>query len=224
MSRLPTILLFGMLPLDLLVLLFLCTERERLPRATAASQPRSTARALGASPFLAGGGRGALYALLLLGALALCVRAAAWLSAPASGQWRASVLMLLGLASFYVLLPSALLARWNTDARRTRWIRIAIAGGWALLWIGCALAAMLTEGRFDATRMFFSPVLGAHTLFADDGSCTEPVRAALLLAVTILAVLANLPRIVRGVREVLARVHVASAALRSGVLHAPPRT
>lgn len=213
-------------PIAIVVLLVLCTELEPLPRAHA-WRPRSKLAALVASPFVAGGGRGALFALLLVVVMAVggAVRLAVMPGVNA-GVSRTSLLLCVALPSLYVLVPAGLLARWNTDARRTRTIRAVIAMGWGLLWVGTALVLAASGDDPDPMRVLFGSIVPVRDLFAADGTVQQPEQVLVLVALALAGVLVNLPRIVRGVREVLARVEPRASvvpARTARALDAPPQ-
>lgn len=217
---------FFFMPLAVVVLLFVCTEREPLPRALA-WRPRTKLAALFASPFLAGGGRGAVFTLLFVVVLVIGTRVVfSVLPSAATGLWRASLLACVSIPCVYVLLPSGLLARWNTDASRPRTIRAVIAFAWGVLWVGTALLLAATGGRLDPMLLFYGPIVNTDGMFAPDGWVRRPLQLLAIAALSLAAVLVNLPRKIRGVREVLARVEPEREPARvkvPGAIDAPPQ-
>jgi hypothetical protein len=198
LGTLGTIPLFALV---LAVLLLVTTEPEALPRAVRIRTGSSTAALLLRSPFLAGGGRGALFAFLILGAATVLWVLLIRLQGAATSALQI-VLITFALPTVYVLLPAGLMApleslAWLPARRRTFLVAL-----WAALWGCLAFAAMLGGGR-NLGDNFLNPAFVARC-FDHTGRCTEPLQALLLASLALLGVLVNLPRMVRGVREVLA--------------------
>lgn len=191
------------------------TEPERLGRRVRRQVPRSRLGAFLSAPFLPGGGRGLLlFASLLVlivaafGALFLVMPARTTpMGTPASGldgTWPAvrAMLILCAYAFVYVALPSGLFGFLPWVGRRTVAISIPLFAVLAF-----AVPTILTwfvgenPGRSDGTAHLGNPFWLVEDVLNGRSSTTGP--QLLLAAVVAFAVVLNLPRLIRGVGEVL---------------------
>jgi hypothetical protein len=192
--------------------LFFATEADGLPPVRARGLPRHPRLALAATPFLGGGGRGALFVLLHLALITVVTRGILWLPTGSGvvrhGSGDHAMLVALGLVIVvWVLLPSVCLPRATPKERFTSRFLIP-----ALVMLTTCLPPLvfLFFGRkgtgldhpgnpfwvvqeFDGANGWVDAALSNH----------RPLAWALMI-VAALALIANLPRILGGVREVRA--------------------
>ena len=185
------------------------TEPERLPRVLEREVPTRRIRALLAAPFLPGGGRGALLATLSIAVLfgwMLVTRACLAPEAPLFGD--VDTVQVSGLCLYalvYVLLPSVIAAPWSSSKS----VRLcARAAPFALLAFGM-LVVDAEHPRWGRPGRFAELTFASPEALLEDVTASgviadrSRVHFAILAALASLAILLNLPRMVRGVREVL---------------------
>jgi len=225
-----------MLLLILMPLIFIVTEEERLGRRVRLSVPRNRALALLAAPFLPGGGRGILLAVLLIALTVAGALLTLALDPPVGGSWLplggpaaartgasakdVAFLGTTGLYAFlYLALPSGLFAAKLVTERGRALVRILIPLGFLLALVLPSVAGLFL-GRGDLMGI-------AHggnplwVLWELESGGLDDVRVTLWVVVGLALVAAtlNLPRIVRGLREVLAE---SAERCRREVCAAPP--
>jgi hypothetical protein len=190
-------------------LIFVVTERERLPRAVAAHLPRWS-RIAPLQAWLPGGGRGALYLVLNLGAfvavygILVFARFGGGLGglgsvAGAQGNF-ASIASVVLLAIVFLGLPSALLARFLDRGAGRAAARILVP---ALLLLSVLLPLFLGfligQGHSDKWLLLSIP-----DRFNPNGTPVDDWGPVMMwmCALSVLALIANVPRVVRSYAEV----------------------
>jgi len=185
-------------------LLLAATESEELPANCRV--PRSPLLATLVAPWLPGGGRGALYLVLHMALAA----SAMWILRAVVGEPTTRVFHLgitCAFATVYVLVPCALAGR-GLNAPGTRLaVRCAIPVFMLACWIA---AAFITRNPNDSVRALIAQILSPHELgelITGNGKrfVGHPLALPILAGLTAIAVIANAPRMARGVRAVLAR-------------------
>jgi len=196
-----TVLIVSLLPA-----MFFVTEPERLGRRVAPRVPRNRLLALLATPWLPGGGRGMLLFLLHTGVLlAFCFIAHGMLKSPGDPMLDEGVPAVLALAVYavvYLGLPSAIQAPF-TDRPKFRIIaRVSIP---VLVLVFAFAPALL--GFFIGNHELMNMRHAGNPAFlmdkAWDRSDAQAGIQILVIGMAMLAVGLNLPRMGRGIREVL---------------------
>lgn len=183
-------------------LVWAVTEHERAPEGT--RRPRRRLAALLAAPWIAGGGRGALFVVLHLGLLAVAALAVGALD---EGLRKATIHLLIvcAFAAIYALLPTALSSSFKDSGRKRGWLRIGMPLGTIVVFVATdILSAVAGSDRASLLVQCANPwKLGG--LFTPAGKYTgTPAAPWIVAGLAAFAVVVSLPRIVRGVREVLA--------------------
>lgn len=189
---------FVMLPLALAA-----SEGERLPRAVRV--PRDRVRALLSAAWLPGGGLGVPYLLLHL-ALPVAVMAVIELAHGVRPDSAIALAVWLLFGAIYVLVPCALFLPFAKTAVQRGLVRgsmLLFAGG--SLAVGGTVAALLASSGMGSTADFVARCLLPWELASDIGKSEALLPLACVLAVFALACLANAPRVVRAVRNLVVR-------------------
>lgn len=188
--------------------LLAATESEELPADCRV--PRSPLLAALVAPWLPGGGRGTLFLVLHMALAA----GAMWILRAIVGKPTTKVFhvgITCAFATIYVLVPCALAGR-RLDSPRTR---LAVRCAIPAIMLACWIAAAYLAGRpNDPVRALVAQVLSPHEmggLITQNGAryVGHPLALPILLGLTAVAVIANAPRMARGVQAVLARSRVA---------------
>lgn len=183
-------------------LVWAVTEHERAPVGT--RRPRNSLVALVAAPWIAGGGRGALFVVLHLGLLAV---AALGVGAVDDGPPKSKIhlLILCAFAAIYALLPTAVSSSFADSGRKRGWMRLGMPLATLVLLVASAIAS---SAAGSARASLFAQCVNPWTLgglFTPSGKFTgAPLAPWVVAGFAAAAVLASIPRIARGVREVLA--------------------
>ncbi len=224
-----TVLVAGFVAMWLLMLMIavFVTEPERLGRRAARKVPRSTALALLVSPWLPGGGRGVLFALLHLGALLLFLSRRALVDrfsgtpAPFSGPLlkdEVEVWLMLGTYLVTILLfTPAIFAPWT----RRPVIRVLslLSIPLVVLLAFIAVTSIRAALSIHPTEMHVAnPILPlAHAFGGWFGEASIQSHLAILSLGTAAVLLLNTWRVLRGLAEVVsassARRHAAPAVV-----------
>lgn len=197
--------LIVMIPLSV-VWLFFMTESPRLGRRVSKSVSPNALLALASTPFLPGGGRGALLmlthtALALAGTLlGLTLGGVTELEVRESFAIVASVY---AYSWLYVALPTALASPFVHTLRGQSIVRVTVLALIPVFILGPALAGLLIG--IPAWMKFAHPLNPVWAIDRFSGA-SDPFSAsfALVCGVGSLAILVQTPRLWRGVREVLA--------------------
>jgi hypothetical protein len=161
--------------------------------------PDSRILRLALAPFLPGGGRAALLFTLELLVLTLASLAGNRLLAPSGWEGWVKSGMVASYLATWMLVPTALLSRWyhRENVRFLAWVA-------TMMWIvGLApLISLVAPGLPDYTGSIFEH----YSHVRRDGFIPEKYRPAYtaMAVMAVLALFVSTPRIVRGVREVLA--------------------
>lgn len=197
LSLAKLVLVVGAFPL-----VWAVTEHERLPAG--ARRPRSLLAALAAAPWIGGGGRGALFVVLHLGLLAVAALAVGALD-DGLQKSRIHLLIVCAFAAIHALLPTAVSSAFQDSGRKRGWMRIGMPLGTVVVFVGAEVASSAAgSDRASLFAQCANPwTLGG--LFTPSGKYVGVPEAPWIVAgLAALAVIASVPRIVRGVREVLA--------------------
>jgi hypothetical protein len=198
-----------------LLMLFLVTERESLPRAVAAHVPRWS-RVFPLTAWLPGGGLGALYVLLHWVALivAYAVLCSLRFHTTPLLVGASDSIPLLGVilnSILFLLLPSAILSGLTSNVGGRVLVRVLVIVFFAGANLGPIMLSFLL-GRQDIANW---PPVVAPFQFQRGPTFVPPWILLILLASV--ALIANVPRIVRAVREV---ARAARRSARKTVVHA----
>jgi len=193
------------------------TEPEAMGSRVRQSIPRGRIRAFLLAPLLPGGGRGALFVMLLLGLLCAGELLIVGLGPTRPLLTARPVLLASAFAGICLLGPSGLASR----------LCVRVQGRWLVRGLIVGLAVLT---GFAASFLAFFARLEV-SLFGDRievGTFRGPSLLAVLAVGCVLAALVNLPRILRGLREIEAarRENAARPAIATtpgvDVAHAAP--
>jgi hypothetical protein len=186
-------------------------ERETLPLGVRAHPPRGFLRGLWMLPHLAGGGRAAWLATILIGGV--CLVHALACSVVARG-WNDDALqgIVLGLFTWiYLLLPSVLFSPLSRRTSVRSLARAAVCLFPLIAWLGSALVLALVRGPgSEPLRNPANPVYMFESM-EKDGRIVHGMAWAVLIGIALLTLLFNAWRMGRGAYE-LWRVQRAARA------------
>lgn len=187
-------------------LLLAATEGEALPPEVRV--PRNPLLAALAAPWLPGGGRGALFLVVHL----IAAYVAMWCCQVTLDSWMTKVYHV-GITclsgAMFVLGPCAIAGRALGKQSSRDAVRVLIP---TLLLISTLISAFLENARDDKAQAIVAQMLSAEAMGQLVGVAKSHSRYAghltaviTLAALVLLSIAGNAPRMVRGVREVVAR-------------------